>query len=54
MSEELGQAREKVKWEVEYTLNEVEKMADRNCFERAWVLEEFRNQVVNEVNKRLK
>ena len=54
MSEELRQAKEKVKWEVEYSLDQVEQMADRNDFERSWVLEEFKNQVVNAVNKKLR
>lgn len=54
MGEELKQAKEKVKWEVEYALKEAEKIANSNNFEVSWVLEEFKNQVVNAVNKRLK
>ena len=54
MSEELKQAKEKVKREVEWALEQTEQMADRNDFERSWVLEEFKNQVVNTVNKKLR
>lgn len=54
MTEELRQAKEKVKWEVEYAIKEAERLENNNNFEVEWVLEEFRNQIVAEINKRLK
>lgn len=54
MTEELRQAKEKVRLEVHYAIDSIIEMANDNHYEPAWVLEEFRNQTVAEINKKLK
>ena len=54
MSNEIKQAKRLIKFEVDFAIEEVERVADQNDFDRSWMLEEFRSQIVTRINKILK
>ena len=53
MGEELRQAKEKVKWEVDFAMKEAEKMAKTTILKYRGFLKNLEPQVVNEVKIRI-
>lgn len=49
----LEQAKRDVAWEVGCAIKQIEEMAVEKDLEVSWVLEEFKSQVISQINKKI-